>query len=101
MTNVSILPVIANCVWKPTVAAGYHFAHFKFVNNWVAEIWKMPNETFTVRILGSSEWPVAGTDFGEPRAGLDEIGANFAIREIMDLDNYGRTRDYFDERPER
>ena len=101
MTNVSILPVIANCVWKPTTAAGFTYAHFQFANGWIAEIWKMPNVTFTVRVLGTDEHPAVHTDFGGPRTGLEEMAANFAIREIMDLDRHGRNRDYLDERPER
>lgn len=110
MSNVTSLPVIANCEWK-TIAdhtpwVGY--AWFTFPNGWAAEVWKNLGPgpqgapaKYTVRVLNHKGAAINNTEFGEPRTQLDEMAANFAIREIMDLDCHGRTRDYFDERPER
>lgn len=110
MSNVISMPVIANCEWK-TISAHttwVEYAGFTFPNGWAAEVWKNPGSdprgapsSYTVRVLNHEGTVVNNTEFGEPRTKLEEMAANFAIREIMELDCHGRTRDYFDERPER
>lgn len=108
MKNVTILPVIANCTWTPSQAArGVQYAGFTFPNGFSAEIWKGLTQTedghdlYAVRVLDAQGERADNTAFGHTRPSLAEMAANFAIREIMDLDTHGRTRDYFDERPER
>lgn len=108
MKNVTTLPVIANCTWTPyTRARGVQYAGFTFPNGFSAEIWKGleqaedGHDLYAVRVLDAHGKGAHNTAFGSMRASLTEIAANFAIREIMDLDTHGRTRDYLDERPER
>lgn len=44
---------------------------------------------------------ISTTDFGPPQYNLNEMQANLAIQEILDLDERGKRKDYLDERPER
>lgn len=108
MKNVTILPVIANCVLTPSPAAPEaQYAGFTFSNGFSAEIWKgltrakNGQDLYVVRVLDAAGNSADNTAFGPPRGALTEMAANFAIREIMDLDTNGRIRDYLDERPER
>ena len=108
MKNVTTLPVIANCVWTQSPAAHeLQYARFTFSNGFSAEIWKGLTraeegpDLYAVRVLNADGDSADNTAFGPPRPSLTEMAANFAIREIMDLDTHGRTRDYLDERPGR
>ena len=108
MKNVTTLPVIANCTWTPSPAAhGVQYAGFTFLNGFSAEIWKGlvqwedGHDLYAVRVLDAQGERAYNTAFGPMRTSLTEMAANSAIREIMDLDTHGRTRDYLDERPER
>ena len=108
MKNVTILPVIANCAWTQSPAAhDLQYAGFTFTNGFSAEIWKGlaraedGRDLYAVRVLNAEGYSADNTAFGPARGSLTEMAANFAIREIMDLDTHGRTRDYLDERPER
>lgn len=108
MKNVTTLPVIANCTWTPSPAAReLPYAGFTFPNGFSAEIWKGltraedGNDLYAVRVLNADGDSADNTAFGPARPSLTEMAANFAIREIMDLDTNGRTRDYLNERPDR
>ena len=105
--KVILLPVIANCEWTESPRKiGWSYSGFQFPNHFLAEVWKVDLDsdsppTYCVRCLDEDSEHADYTDFGPPRQMLTEVEANFAIREIMDLDERGKTRDYLDERPTR
>lgn len=98
MADVTQMPVIANAKWNGATNS----AQFHTPSGWTAYITKF-GVLYAVSCMATdSQEYDNNTDFGSIQTDLTEFQANLAIRDIFDLDKFGKSRSAdYDERPTR